>query len=92
MAGSRVLNALNLDALVCEVVSGADSATSIAVANITSSDYIWQVVYEASNQITTSNLVSEASVTSAGNIQLSSTNTSSGKLTVWWYDVSAAEA
>lgn len=86
------MNGFNLGALKCEVVAGANSATSIAVADITTDDEVYEVVYEASDQITTSNLVAEVSISSAGNIQLSTTSTASGKLTVRWYDVSAAEA
>jgi hypothetical protein len=92
MAGKPTLNGLNLNALRCEVVAGANSATSIAVADIATEDTIVAVIYEASDQITTANYESQASVTSAGNIQLSTNSTASGKLTVWWYDKSVAEA
>jgi hypothetical protein len=92
MAGKPVLNGVNFNALKAEVVAGANSATNIAVADITTSDTLLLVIYQAADNTLTANYESQASVTSAGNIQLSTNSTASGQLLVVWHKASAAEA
>ena len=88
---------LNNLALKFTVVNGATSATNIAVTGIATSDKIVSVVKldftlsEGTPNTRTweaSDLTSEASITSSGNIQLSTTNTSAEVLLVFWLDIS----
>ena len=78
------------------VVNGTTSATNIAISGIATTDKIVSVVKldltlaEGTPNTRTweaSDLTSEASVTSAGNIQLSTTNTSGEILLVLWLDI-----
>ena len=78
------------------VVNGTTSATNIAISGIATTDKIVSVVKldftlaEGTHNTRTweaSDLTSEASVTSAGNIQLSTTNTSGEILLVLWLDI-----
>lgn len=114
--GSKTFNALNLDALKLNVVSGAATATSIAVTGIVTADHVMSVEVDPENYfalvdgadsatsiavtglLTTDELIqvleletstnnpadrtAEASISSAGNIQLSTTDTTSDKLAV----------
>ncbi len=78
------------------VVNGTTAATNIAISGIATTDKIVSVVKldftlteGAPNTRTwdASDLTSEASVTSAGNIQLSTTDTSGEILLVLWLDI-----
>lgn len=66
------------------VVDGAAVDTNIAIAGITTADTLGAVIRFVTDT-PTSNLVDEAAITSDGNIQLSSTNTTGNKLIVEWY-------
>ena len=87
---------LNNKVLNFTVVNGAAAATNIAVTGIATSDKIVSAVKldftlaeGAPNTRTweASDLTSEASITSAGNIQLSTTDTSNEVLLVFWLDI-----
>ena len=87
---------LNNQVLKFTVVNGAAANTDIAIAGIAAADKIVGVakldftLSEGTPNTRTweaSDLTSEASVTSAGNIQLSTTNTTSEVLLVLWLDI-----
>ena len=87
---------LNNQVLKFTVVNGAAANTDIAIAGIATADKIVGVakldftLSEGTPNTRTweaSDLTSEASVTSAGNIQLSTTNTTSEVLLVLWLDI-----
>ena len=89
---------LNNLAFQFTVVSGANSSTNIAISGINTLDKIVAVVKldftlsEGTPNTRTwdaSDLTSEASITSNGNIQLSTTNTSNEILLVFWIDITA---
>lgn len=65
------------------VVAGAAATTDIAVAGITMADTLGSVLMF--NSGTPSDVTSEASITSDGNIQLDTTNSSGNQLVVEWY-------
>lgn len=82
------------------VVAGAGTATNIAVSGIATADHLIGVVQldvavdtgtsATGNKVQdAANLTSEAAITSAGNIQLTTTVTTGDKLLVIYYDVSA---
>lgn len=78
-----------LQGLKFSVATGAAAATNIAITGITTSDTLVSVLQfvGAGTDITdVADRTSEASITSDGNIQLSSTDTTGGKLLVVWYD------
>ena len=92
----QVDSILNNLVLKFTVVSGTTSATNIAVSGIATTDKFVSVVKldftlsEGTPNTRTweaSDLTSEASITSAGNIQLSTTNTSGEVLLVLWLDI-----
>lgn len=66
-----------------EAVAGAAATTNIAVAGITTADSIGSVVQFSSGVPDV--VTAEASITSDGNIQLSTTNTTGDTLLVTWY-------
>lgn len=70
--------------LKTSVVNGTTAVTNIAVAGITTADEIQSVVMYAAG--VPSDVTSEASITSAGNIRLSTTNSTGNKLVINWYD------
>ncbi|MCH7625633.1 MAG: hypothetical protein IIC83_06890 [Chloroflexi bacterium] len=87
---------LNNQVLKFTVVNGAAANADIAIAGIAAADKIVGVakldftLSEGTPNTRTweaSDLTSEASVTSAGNIQLSTTNTTSEVLLVLWLDI-----
>ena len=87
---------LNNQVLKFTVVNGAAAATDIAIAGIATADKIVGVakldftLSEGTPNTRTweaSDLTSEASVTSAGNIQLSTTNTTGEVVLVLWLDI-----
>lgn len=78
------------------VVNGTTAATNIAISGIATTDKIVSVVKldftltegtPNTRAWDASDLTSEASVTSAGNIQLSTTDTSGEILLVLWLDI-----
>ena len=73
------------------VVAGTTAAASIAISGIATTDKIVAVVRvdldATAANIDVDDLTSEASITSAGNIQLSTTNTTGDKLIVFWLDI-----
>ena len=92
----QIDNILNNQVLKFTVVNGAAAATNIAVTGIATADKIVGVVKldftlsEGTPNTRTwdaADLTSEASITSAGNIQMSTTNTTSEILLVFWLDI-----
>lgn len=92
----QVDSILNNLVLKFTVVNGAAANTNIAVSGIATSDKIVGVakldftLTEGTPNTRTweaSDLTSEASITSAGNIQLSTTNTTGEVLLVFWLDI-----
>lgn len=81
-----------LQGLKFAVVAGAAADTNIAVAGITTSDTIRAVVrfHGAGTDVTDVSLVTDAAITSAGNIQVDTTVTTGSKLLVIWSDKSGA--
>lgn len=86
--------------LKSNVVAGTTATTNIAISGIATTDRLVAVVRfnveadtgdnaSGDKVADVSDLLSEASITSAGNIQLSTTNTTGDKLLVIWYDQSA---
>ena len=75
--------------LMVTVIPGAAASTNIAVAGITLRDGLLAVVQVEDTAGVAdgviAELVSEASITSDGNIQLSSTDTSAGGLLILWW-------
>lgn len=68
-----------------EVVAGDGSATDIPVAGIKVGDILESVLHEdGTTGVTQAELVGEASITSDGNIQLSTTDTTADVLIVTW--------
>lgn len=76
--------------LQVSVLAGTTATTNIAVTGIATSDKIvWCGHLSTAAAIATlADITSEVSVTSAGNIQLSSTDTSSDALLLFWIDTS----
>lgn len=79
-----------LQRLKFTVVAGAGAATNIAVAGIATEDTLVAVIRldrdATAANINMSNLIAEASITSAGNIQNSTTVTTGDALMVVWFD------
>ena len=71
-----------------ELVNGDTAATNIAVSGITTDDILVHVIEEAVTTAISTDRTSVATITSAGNIQLSA-STSADKLHVLWVDVDA---
>ena len=82
---------LNNLAFKVAVVAGTTAAANIAISGIATTDKIVAVVRvdldATASNIDVDDLTSEASITSAGNIQLSTTNTTGDKLIVFWLDI-----
>ena len=82
---------LNNLVLKIVVVAGTTAAANIAISGIATTDKIVAVVRvdldATAANIDVDDLTSEASITSAGNIQLSTTNTTGDKLIVFWLDI-----
>jgi|GEM_PF-2660877 len=85
-------NGFNPNMWQYEIIDGGASATSLAVSGITVDDELLVVKYEGSDGIAVGNLIAEATIDSDGNIKLSTTPTTGGKLEVTWLKKSAAEA
>lgn len=88
-----------LQRLKFSVVSGASNAANIAVSGITTQDTLVAVLrFDVAADTGTSatgnkvqavgGLLSEASITSNGNVQLSTTDTTGDTLVVVWFDKS----
>lgn len=79
---------LNSPIIRSAVVAGTTAATNIAVTGITLQDTLLCVMRlnrdATAANIDISSVQSEASITSAGNIQLSTTNTTGDSLLVLW--------
>ncbi|MDH5183982.1 MAG: hypothetical protein OEX12_08850 [Gammaproteobacteria bacterium] len=69
------------------VVAGTTAATNIALAGAAVGDVIQSVIMYATG--VPSDVTAEASITSAGNLQLSTTNSSTNTLVVTWLPGSA---
>ena len=72
-----------LQSLKTEVLDGAAAVTNIAVTGIAVGDTIQSAVMYAAG--VPSNVTAEVSITSAGNIQLATTDSTSNKLVVNWF-------
>lgn len=72
-----------LQGLKISVGTGAGAASNIAITSIATTDTLRAVFKVAAGAWT--DLTSEASITSAGNIQCSTTSTSGAKVVVIWY-------
>lgn len=79
-----------LQALQTATVAGAAAATNIAISGITTQDTIESVVEFAAGVPT--DRTAEASITSDGNIQLSTTDTTGDVLLVRWYQKPSSAA
>ena len=83
---------VELQGLKVAVVAGTTSATNIPITGIATNDTIVSVVLIAfvagTPSLTITDVTSQASITSAGNIQLSTTNTTGDTLLVHWFDKS----
>lgn len=76
-----------LQRLKTKVVSGAAAATNIALTGIATDDTIQSVVMFAAG--VPSDVTAEATVASAGNIQLSTTDSTGNQLVVSFWDKNA---
>lgn len=79
-----------LQGLKCKSVAGAAAVTNIAVSGIATADVLVAVLQadiSGGNVVDIIDRTSEASITSAGNIQLSTTATTGDKLIVLYFDV-----
>ena len=78
--------------LKVNVVAGAAINTNIAIAGIATADKLVAVLQVEPDNGTTAtmltNRTSEASITSAGNLQLTTTSTTGKQLLVLWLDIS----
>ncbi len=74
--------------LQIDLLSGTTATTNIAVSGIATTDTIVACLHisTAATIGTIADILSEVSITSAGNIQLSSTNTTSDQLMLFWID------
>lgn len=69
------------------IVAGDTATTNIAITDIALDDVLAGVVFlDFTTPANNAELLSEASITSAGNIQLDTTDTSAGYLIVTWLD------
>lgn len=82
---------VELQGLSVNVVAGAAINTNIAIAGIATADTLLAVIQFDISTGTVVDVIdrkSEASITSAGNIQLTTTNTTGDKLLVAWFNKS----
>ncbi len=82
--------ALGAIALKCTLVAGAAANADIAVTGIAVEDTIIGVIHleGTATYAAPADRLSEASITSAGNIQLTTTNTTGDFLLLLWHDAS----
>ncbi len=78
-----------LQSLKISIVAGALAATNIPVTGIALVDTLLSVLQVPANALTVDR-TAQASITSAGNIQLSTTDTTGAMLYVFWYDKAPA--
>lgn len=85
MTAGRDVNCLQISLL-----AGAAATTNIAVTGIVTTDEIIAAFHisTAASIATMADITSEVSVTSAGNVQLSSTDTTSDQLFLFWNKLS----
>lgn len=79
-----------LQGLKVKTLSGAAAVTNIAVSGIATADVLVAVLQfdvSGGNVVNVIDRLSEASVTSAGNIQLATTDTTGDKLVLIYFDV-----
>ena len=84
---------LELQGIKVSVVNGAAADTNIAVTGLTNEDDVVAVLYfpiSGGNVTGVQNLTSEVAARTAGNIQLSDTATTGGRLVVLWLDKGGA--
>lgn len=74
-----------LQGLTMDVVAGADVDTNIAITGIAVEDTLMAVLHYTAGAAV-ANLTSEAAITSAGNIQLTTTDTTGDQLVVFWFN------
>ena len=95
LAGSTYQILRELQGLRVQAVVGATAATNIAIADITTEDTLVSVLGLDRNA-TAANIdfysITDASITSDGNIQMATTVTSGDALLVFWFDKSGAAA
>ena len=65
------------------ILAGAAATTNIALTGATTADTLGSVIHNTAG--TLADVTSEASITSDGNIQLSTTDTTGDQLVVEWY-------
>ena len=69
--------------ITCEVVDGAAIDTNISVPGLEDGCLIAVLHEDGASGVTLGNLLSEASIPSSENLQLSTTDTTGDKLLVW---------
>ena len=79
---------VELQGVTVSVVDGAAINTNIPIAGIAADDTLLSVIRLQGNS--SADHTDEASITSAGNIRLDTTSTSSGKLQVMWFNKDGA--
>lgn len=84
-------NGFNTDMFQAAVVDGTTAATSIAVTGLATDDVLLLVLHQDSGGLFSGVLTDETSITAAGVIETSTTDTSNDKLLVVWLDVSQTE-
>lgn len=89
---SFATSGFNTATLRKELVTGADSATSIAVADITTDDVLFLVMEFAVTSNDLTDRTSQFTIHSAGNIQNASFSTANDKLLVVWFKRNASES
>lgn len=85
--GSAAAMIKELQGLTTNIGDGTTAATNIAVAGIALEDTLQSVIMFAGG--VPSDVTSEASITSAGNIQLSTTDSTGNKLLITWFNKNA---
>ncbi|MBI2300283.1 MAG: hypothetical protein HYU66_15285 [Armatimonadetes bacterium] len=85
-------DALNSNMLKAAVVDGALAEAAIAVTGLAVGDVLLAVIHQGDTGVLAGNLLAEADIAEAGQLELSTTDTTDGKLLVLWLDVSQAEA
>lgn len=75
-----------LQSLTTTLVAGTTATTNIAVTGIATEDTLQSVLMQDGTTKAVTNVSSEASITSAGNIQLATTDSTGNTLIVNWYN------
>ncbi len=84
--------AFNSAMFKAEVIDGATAETNLPVAGIGPDDLLLMVIHQDVDGALLADLSNETAITSAGNLQTTTTSTFGDKLLVVWLDVSAAES